>query len=575
MKVNFKNSLINNNAHDVRLYKPKQIEADINTKQDYSIKRPAQAISFGGSAVSLGQKFVQNKAVNKLTDFVADNEAAFTAIYSLFLAGIIKPVLVLKSKGSDEKDKQIIATKNFLQAFIGSFINLTIGGGIIKKAVDTIKNDLKLINVEKVNGKTIIKTVSEDSEHAKEVAKSILIRENTGLKSKFQQGIKEFNNRNGVNKAFGFIKSLFKKSDFIPNDEMIKNKAKQVVEEFSKGNKKIFEKNTAFVEKIISEALPELKRNGSTTTLYEAFESFWKNSTGWITAIMKAKVSSLLLPGVMAFLFTKNAMERYSKKNKNNSLEIYSPLLNSQSFKKQNEKYKLALSKTTNNISFKGSLTDGISKSLAKGVEYISMTKTGEKAVNKLAYFKKPSARMADLESILLTVYWLQNTSRSKKIDPDQKLGLNIQTALVTVVSSIMAAVIDKIFDKPMEKIETSFTNVLSANIEKLKEEIKNGKEITNLQETIKESCSNLAGAGTIAKKLASTGLTDDGKIQEVIRDLTKNYGKKIGKLKSLTIFTLVVRLIVPVMMVPIGGKLKNKIKEYQAKKENQKTSKA
>ena len=61
MKVKFKNSLINNNMPHEHVDKLKQNEAEINTKQNYNTHRPAQAISFSGSAVSLGQKFVQIK----------------------------------------------------------------------------------------------------------------------------------------------------------------------------------------------------------------------------------------------------------------------------------------------------------------------------------------------------------------------------------------------------------------------------------------------------------------------------------------------------------------------------------
>ena len=571
MKVNFKNSLINNNMLPEHIGKLKQNEAEINTKQNYNAHRPAKEINFSGSAVSLGQKFVQNKTINKLTDFVWGNEAGFIALYSLGLAGVIKPLLILnQKKGSEEKDRQIIATKNFLQAFIGSFMSLTIGGGIVKKAVDIVKNDLKLIEVGKNGeGKSVLNVVSADSEHAKEVARHLLAQENNGLSQKIKTASEMAKDKNGLKKAGSFIKGLFKKVDFSPAEETVKTRAEELVKTFADGRFKIFEKNVPFVEKILStgaKALPEIRRNGSTTTFYEAFESFWKNSTGWITAIMKAKVSSLLLPTVMAFLFTKNALEKRAKKEEGKP----SPLMNNQDFQKENEKFKVALNKTTTPISFKGKVTNALATALANGVERFSMTTAGEGAVTKLAKFKKPSARMADLESILLTTYWLQNTTRSKKIDPDQKLGLNIQTALVTVVSSLTAALIDKALDKPMKKIESSFGEVLTSNISNLKEEIKNGKDVSNLQATIKEACSNLAGSAGIAKKLAQVGLNDEEALKGAIGELTKSYGKKLSKLKSLTIFTLIVRLIIPVAMVPIGGTIKNKFKQFKAKHDEQ-----
>ena len=565
MKVKLKNSLINNIMLDNYSSKFKQKKAEINTEQNYNNERPARAISFGGSAVSLGQKIIQNKTLNKVTDFVWSNEAAFTAIYSLGLAGIVKPLLILnQKKGSEEKDRQIIATKNFLQAFIGSFMSLTIGGGIIKKAVDIVKNDLKLIDVTKDKGTIKLNTVKEDSEHALEVARNLIKQEHKGISYKLKQASNEAKNQTGLQKIGAYIKGFFKKINYNPSEAEIKVKAKETVNNFKNSRLKIFEKNSTFVNKIIKEELPDYFRKGSTTTLYEAFESFWKNSTGWITAILKAKISSLLLPGVMAFLFTKNAIDK--NKSKNENYGSFSPLLNNQNFKKENEKFKVALSKKTTPINFTGKVTNTIATGLANLVERASMTKVGEKLVSALGYFKKPSARMADLESILLTTYWLHNTSNSKKIEPDQKLGLNIQTALVTIVSSLTAALIDKVLDKPMKKLENSYGEVLEANISSIKDELKNGKAISNLQGEIKEKCSNLAGASAIAKKLVKTDLYDESAVKEAVKELTQSYGKKLSKLKSLTIFTLIVRLIIPVLMVPVGGKLKNKLKEFKAR---------
>jgi len=550
--------------------KLKRNKAEINTKQNYNTTRPAQAISFGGSAISMGEKFVQGKIPNKLIDVVWRNEAAFTAIYSLVLAGIIKPMLVLNSKGSEEKDKQIIATKNFLQAFIGSFLNLTIGGGIIKKAVDYIKNDLKLIDISKqVDGNPVIDVVSKDHPNALEIARKSLIKERTGFSAKFNEAVKSAKTKEGLAKAGTFIKGLFTKLEYEPKDGEILNKAGHIVKDFAKNRLKFFKKDGSYVEQIVKEKLPPVSYfPGSTTTFYDAFESFWKNSTGWLTAIMKAKISSALLPGVMAAIFAKKIIDKNNEKSEN--FKGVTPLTANSIFKKENEEFKLALSKKSTPINFKGKLTDKMAKGLASGVEWLSMTKVGKAPITGwLVKCKKPSPRMADLESILLTGYWLQNTTRSKKIEPDQKLGLNIQTTLVTVVSSLLALGIDKVFDKPMDKAETAFKEVLSNDIKPILEDVKQGKVIENLKETIQESCKNLAGSEEIAKKLSKT-ITSEGDIGKAIDELGKSYYKKLGKMKSLTIFTLVVRLLVPVLMVPVAGKIKKYFKEYKAKKEEE-----
>ena len=53
------------------------------------------------------------EAFNKTVEFVYDNEVAYNAIYALLVAGVLKPMCVLNMPGSEDKDKQMVATKNF------------------------------------------------------------------------------------------------------------------------------------------------------------------------------------------------------------------------------------------------------------------------------------------------------------------------------------------------------------------------------------------------------------------------------------------------------------------------------
>ena len=59
--------------------------------------------------------------------------------------------------------------------------------------------------------------------------------------------------------------------------------------------------------------------------------------------------------------------------------------------------------------------------------------------------------------SFAITGYWLQNTARSKKIEPSQKLGLNVHTALVTIVSSTAALIIDSALDGVIDKSKDNY----------------------------------------------------------------------------------------------------------------------
>lgn len=592
MKTNLiysQNKNINNNmlAHKRKHTVQRDLSKQANTLQKYN--RPAQAISFGGSAgLSKGIK----KAFNKTVEFVNDNEAAYNAIYSLIVAGMLKPLFVLNMPGSEEKDKQIVATKNFLQAFLGSFLSITIGGGFIKKAIDVVKTNLDLFNVTK-NDK--IEVINAQSTQALEIAKKALKKE--GKK---------------------------------PTIDEIVDRSDVIIKNFKDNHLKAFEQNPTF--------LREMKEGlGNKTTYKDAFETLWKNSTGALTAIAKAKISSLLLPGVMAFLFAKKNLEKANaQKAKENTL------LNNSTFKQEQEQFQKMLNKNSN-VAFKGNILTSAIDGTAVLIEKAGMSKTGEKLAKALSHAKKPSARMSDIESFAITAYWLQNTARSKKIEPSQKLGLNVHSALVTVVSSAAAFIIDWALDGVIEKSEKSYKEKLESIAQNIKSNPKfvigetldttlkntpdaikmgikdkvvallNAKqtkeglaEITDIEietivkelkatktfkdfdlsedlikkaiESLKKSepirkeiamqAQDLIGSKDIAKNL-SLAIGNQDELKNAIKGLTKTYGKKLSKFKSLTIFTLVVRFLVPVLMVPFSGKLKKKIVEWTSKKPN------
>lgn len=583
------NNHINNNmlmrkhkAQAGQKYKEK-----LNTRENKELNRPARAISFGGS-VSL-DKFAKKatSAFNSTVEFVNDNEAAYNAIYSLIIAGMLKPLFVLNMPGSEEKDKQIVATKNFLQAFLGSFMSLTIGGGFVKKAIDIFKRNKKLITIDENN------TVS--------------VLEATNIK------------------VLEEAKKILKKEGKNPSIDEIAKKASELVENIRKNHLKIFQKNPEFLKQIKIGA-------GDKTTLEEASEVLWKNSTGAITAILKAKVSSLLLPAVMAFLFAKKNLEKEMQE------KAKEELLNSKLTAQQQE-IKKALNKKENKVSFKGNILDSAIDGTASLIEKGAMSKTGVKLTELLSRTKKPSARMSDFESFAITAYWLQNTARNKKIEPSQRLGLNIHSTLVTIVSSACAFIIDWALDGVIDESKNKYSNKLkniAASLKapegyktldevlkdmpdvirmgikdeiiklldskeiaelptnKIKQMVKNNLEntanfkgfnfdsdtIENAIESLKQSepirknilnqTENMIGSKDIAKNL-SRAIGDEKAIAKEIANLTNTYGKKLSKFKSLTIFTLVVRFLVPVLMVPFSGKLKKKIVEWTSNKENKK----
>ena len=615
MKTHFNHSLnnkINNNIlmHKRKVYASKDT---VEAKQEYNKQqiRPAQAISFGGSAAL-------NKIFNSTVEFVYDNEAAYNAIYSLIIAGMLKPLFVLNMPGSEEKDKQIVATKNFLQAFLGSFLSLTIGGGFIKKAIDVVKNNRNLLELDGNN----IKAIDAGSTKALEIAKEALKKEKSGFKFKFNTAKEAVKNLSGTEKIKEFYKN-YSKAEYVPNIDEIAQKSKDIVKNLELNHLKEFQKNPGFVKQMMT-------KFGEPTDYSEAFEIFWKNSTGAATGILKAKIASILLPTVMAFLFAKKNLEkqqRIKEATKNSRLN------------KEKDEFRQMMNKKENNISFKGNILSSAIDGTATIIEKAGMSSFGETATKTVSRFKKPSARMADLESIIITGYWVQNTLRSRKIEPSQKLGLNVHSVLVTIVSSTAAFIIDWALDGLIDKSKENYSKKLKEIVNQIEnknsyrgigsiignssdavkmaiedevvhlldskitpeglKEITDG-EITNILNKLKnmrtlegfnldkktlndvivalgnteparkeilELSKNMIGSSDIAKQLSRVIGDNEDSINNVIKSLTKQYGKKLSKFKSLTIFTLVVRFLVPVLMVPFSGKLKKKIVEWQEKR--------
>ena len=103
------------------------------------------------------------------------------------------------------------------------------------------------------------------------------------------------------------------------------------------------------------------------------------------------------------------------------------------------EAYK-AIKKHTDKVEEK--ITSGIAWTIGKTAN----TELSKKIVIGLSHFKKISARMADLASIAITFFYVNNTRKSKKIEEERKMPLMVNNIAITVVSSTMAALIDKGF---------------------------------------------------------------------------------------------------------------------------------
>ncbi len=175
------------------------------------------------------------------------------------------------------------------------------------------------------------------------------------------------------------------------------------------------------------------------------------------------------------------------------------------------------------NTNFKGSplkaiskgydkAVDGYSEILARGIGKLTDTKLGTLSIEKLGNMKEPIQKMSNLASIILTLSTIKDTAKSKKIDSERKPFLILNTALVTAVSTTASLVLDKVTKKPMDKITEAYAKLHNIDY--------------------------------------STPVRHP--------DLNA-YKGTLKTLKSVSIFTLIVRFGVPVLLVPITAKILSK----------------
>ena len=594
MKLQFNNSQYNNNMlrnkHSISAQSKYKERITQNNKEVTTI-RPAQATSFGGSAVSMGQKlsnaFLENGKINKLINYISENEAGFNAAYALVVAGMFKPALVLAQTGYNDKDGQMIATKNFLQAFVGFFLGMTIGGGFIKKIWDIMSNNFNLMKVVEKDGEKYLESKSINSEDAYEIASTILKKDNAKFKNRFAKARKAVLNAPEGSKLKAFFKNIKVDKDYAPPMKQVQEKAAELVYNLRDNHLHIFNKskhareytaklieNLNFIKLDPTAAQTEIKQ-GYKCQPWASFESCSKNITNVPTVIAKAKISSLLLPAAVAAIFAKRTAQEALKKQQITKQDATKIAIN-----KSKEKFKVfdAVSNPNKNKSFTASFTGvHLNKALnasTKIFEKLALTNTGEGFVNSVAKIsKKPSHLMSQIESIGITIYWLLNTHFSPKIDPDQKLGLNVHTALVTIISSLASLVIDGLTDGLIDKAQIKYADRLTASA---KDAIEKGAYNKTALEEYMKDCSKLYKADKVISAIASNGaLEDEALLKKTIGGFGAKYAKDLSKFKSLMIFTLVVRFLVPVLTVKQSKKIKKWLLEFsknRAKSKQEKT---
>lgn len=501
---------------------PDSIHGHVYKKEnkDINIQRPTESISFSGSAVSGGDKkeTSEKSLLKKALPFVF-GAVALTAGALLIAGGKKEAIAKQAGKANSNWAAKLASSEKF--------------NAILDFAE---RNESKVAAVMSLGLAGILKPIVVLAmPGAKREDKEVTATKNAlsagigyGLSCAILDPISS-----GVNK---FIKNPEK---YLPkNNKLVKELAKNKAEDFVILTKE------------------EMKKLPYKSNTLNAFKSTYKKGLGLIVAPLKAALTIAIMPYVLKVLFGDKA-----KKHDENKIPLYLEPLNNPAYAQRNifqnafvqqpqrQNYAIptlnAVPQTSlnkvpeantqtqskkSNLSFKGkkesfyvrflNQTFGLDELIARGTAWLSQTKFSEGLVGMTQKFKNPTARWSDFESFAITYFYARNTAKSKKIDKERKLPSIIQNVAVTLVSSSMAALIDAGFDPMIEKITKEYQKLSPETIKKL-----GGKS-------------------------------------------AKDFYDAARVLKSNTIFTAVVRFIVPVMMVPVVGSIVKKINEKAGKGE-------
>ncbi len=164
------------------------------------MKRPAESISFGGSAAltdddkkkekssrlplligagvaamaclgiyaaknsdKITDKLARSKTFHHISQKSDENEATIKALIALGLAGVLKPICVLAMPGAEEEDKQFTATKNAVSAVLGYVLSCIVFNPLSRGVNEFLNHPEKYIKDE---NSRILKIFKEESEEA-------------------------------------------------------------------------------------------------------------------------------------------------------------------------------------------------------------------------------------------------------------------------------------------------------------------------------------------------------------------------------------------------------------------------
>jgi len=142
-------------------------------------KKPASQAKAAGDIYT---KIASSEKFNKILEFTKENEAKLSALISLGLAGVLKPVVVLLMPGAEQKDKEVTATKNSISAVIGYILSCAILNPISSGVNEFTQNPEKYLKGGNKN--PLAKQLKQDATeqfilHSKQELKNMTYKTNT------------------------------------------------------------------------------------------------------------------------------------------------------------------------------------------------------------------------------------------------------------------------------------------------------------------------------------------------------------------------------------------------------------
>lgn len=239
-----------------------------------------------------------------------------------------------------------------------------------------------------------------------------------------------------------------------------------------------------------------------------------------ILAAPRAMITIALIPPILKYFF--GLEKKHSEKGKMSPITQDYSLINKNKQESQNERL---ANKTEKRVSFGGNLSpkskifvhldnakDRLTDLIAVPISKFLKLKPVETIIDKTKNSKNLVQHITALTSVVLSGFYMEQTLKNDKLDPQKRKTLAINQGAVTVLSTIMSYTVCKALDKTIKSFSNKFIMLNSQTID--------------------------------------------------IETLEKKYKKGIKNAASIMIFMTIYRFVAPVLVTPVANYIGNKLQE-------------